>query len=137
MKLKRAVDLARELGIPRRTVTDWCIRDPTLGVYIKGGAGGGSWWIKVEKLIGRHGIGPVDAYMLGSSHWMKAVDLAKLAGWKRRRVAKWCRDRPSFAKRIGRIYYIDLEALGMDTDTAITLLGNLGTTPPEDRVGST
>lgn len=125
MKLKRMRDLARELGIPRETFQRWIERDPDLAVWVPGGRGGGSWWVKLDKLAGREGITLEDAYMLGSTRWIKAVELAALSGIPRKTIANWCRDRPGFAKRIGRVWYVDLEDLGASREDVETLRGKI------------
>ena len=116
MKLIKMRVLAARLGIPVRTFQDWIKLDPSLGVFIKD-RHNGSWWIKVEKLAGRHGIGLIDSYMLGEHRWIKAVDAAKIMGVSRHTMRNWCNTRPGFAKRIGRVFYIDLHDLGADPES--------------------
>jgi len=115
MRMMRMGELAAKLGIPRRTFQDWIDRDPDLGIFIDDRYGG-TWWIKLDKLAGRQGIDLTAAYMLGSSRWIKAVTLAELAGISRHTMRNWCRNRPGFAKRIGRIFYVDLEEFGASFD---------------------
>jgi hypothetical protein len=122
MRLKRLRDLSDELGIPVSTIQKWVERDPELSVYKAGGPGGGSHWIKLDRLASRHGMSLVEAYMLGSSRWIKAVLLAEQAKIPRKTMANWCRNRPGFAKRLGRIYYIDLEAFGADPEAVKAFL---------------
>ncbi len=124
MKLMKMRELADKLGIPISTFQKWVERDSSLGVFIHDRFGG-SWWIKLDKLAGRHGITLVDAYMLGSSRWIKAVVLAELTGISRRTMSHWCRTRPGFAKRIGRIYYVDLQELGASFDDVEGLFDRL------------
>lgn len=121
MKLIRMRDLCAQLGIPIRTFQKWAEEDPELTILIKGGRGGRSHWVKLDRLVGRQGISLTEAYLLGSSRWMKAVDLAARAGISRKTVANWCRHRPGFAKRIGRIYYVDLEQFGASPDDVESL----------------
>lgn len=104
-------ELAKELGIPIATFQKWVEKDPTLGVYVDDRSGG-SWWIKLDKFATRHGMTLQDAYLLGSRRWVRAVDLAAVSGIPRRSLARRCRDRPGFGKRLGRVYYIDLEEFG-------------------------
>ncbi len=129
MKIKRAIDLARELGIPARTVTNWCKRDPELAFkknYV--------WWIRLDRIAGRPGITLVDAYMLGSSQWIQATRLARLAGISRKTMNNWCRSRPRFAKRIGTDWYVDLDQWGADPDRIEQLLGNPSQTDNQEGV---
>lgn len=116
-------ELAKELGIPKETFQRWIEKDPSLAVYIPGGPGNGSWWIKLDKLEGRAGITLQDAYTLGSRPWMKATLLAKKSGISRRTIAHWCRTRPGFGKRLGRIWYVDLEEFGANPEQIAKLLG--------------
>lgn len=105
----KATALARALGISRRTVYDWCRRDPNLA-YRKNGR---DYYIRIEELAKRPGMDIVTALLLEKDgEWIKAVDLAKLAGVPRRTVANWCATRPWFARRIGRNWYLSREVLG-------------------------
>jgi hypothetical protein len=127
MRLVRMRELAAKLGIPIRTFQSWVEADPSLSVLRKGpGKTGKVHWIKLDHFAGRHGIDLTDAYMLGSSKWLKAVTLAELSGISRRTIAHWCRDRPKFAKRIGRIYYIDLEQLGAGPEDIQEIIRRMG-----------
>ena len=119
VKLRKAVELARQLGISRRTMSHWCKKDPDLALMIDG-----VYWIKLDRLVGRHGIGPIDAYLLGAGRWIKATEAAKMSGISRKTIANWCRDRPRFAKRIGRVYYIDLDDLGASDTEMVEFLQN-------------
>lgn len=118
-------ELAAKLGIPRRTIQLWVERDPELSVLKKNESGNLSHWIVLDRFVGRHGITLIDAYTLGFSPWVKAVDVAKMAGISRKTVANWCRDRPGFAKRLGRIYYIDLSQFGATSDQVVEVIKRL------------
>lgn len=131
MKLVRASELARNLGIPDRTMRQWCLTDPKLAIFISGGIGGGSWWVKLERLAERSNISILDAYTLSTQRWKKATELAKLSGISRKTIANWCRNRPGFAKRIGRVYYVDLEQMGANRDEIDALDGNWSQTEDE------
>ncbi len=124
MRLMKMGELAAKLGIPRRTFQGWIEREPGLGVFIND-RNGGSWWVKLDKLAGRQGITLTDALMLGSRRWVAAVDLAILAGISKRTMSHWCRTRPGFAKRIGQVYYVDLEELGASFDDVEELFQQL------------
>ena len=115
MKLVKMRELARRLGIHIQTFQKWVQKDPDLAVW-RNDRYGGSWWIKVEKFVGRQGIGLIDAYTLGDRRWIKAVDAAKIMGVSRHTMRNWCNNRPGFAKRLGRVFYIDLEDLGAAPD---------------------
>lgn len=119
MKLVRMAELCSRLGIPRRTFNLWVQKDPDLAVFIANNTkvgGGGAWWIKIETLAERSGLSLVQAYRLATSRWVKAVDLAKFSKISRRTVASWCRNRPGFACRLGRVWYVDLEQLGANEE---------------------
>lgn len=107
MRLIKGTELARRLGLPRRTVVDWIHRDPSLAVMKDG-----VYWIKLEKLADKPGMDLVSALTLPDHRWIKAVDLALISGVSRRTVAYWCKTRPQFARRLGRLWYVDLELLG-------------------------
>lgn len=130
-------ELARRLGVPIRTFNKWAQDDPELTVLLRGKRTKLTRWVKLERLAGRHGITLVDAYMLGSSRWIKATTLATLAGIPRRTMAYWCRTRPGFARRIAHMYYIDLEQFGASIDDVEALhkklnLGNPGNDENEE-----
>lgn len=125
MRLMRLRELSESLGIPVATIQKWVERDPALSILKHGGPGGRSHWIKLDRLANKHGMTLIDAYMLGSTRWIKAVVLAEQAGISRKTMANWCRDRPGFAKRLGRIYYIDLEAFGADPEAVKQFIGKL------------
>lgn len=108
----------------------------------------GTYYIKLDLLAKCPGIDLIDAFCLPGRRWFKAVDLAAAAGISRKTVGNWCRDRPRFAKRIGRIWYVDMESLGATEDqidalekwapdrtTAIAFLravGDMGQSLPEE-----
>lgn len=115
MKFIKATVLARTLGISRRTVSDWCRRDPSLAFRREGR----DYYIRVEQLAKRPGMDIISALLLeNDGKWMKAVDLARLAGVPRRTVAHWCATRPWFARRIGRNWYLSREVLGATPEQA-------------------
>lgn len=116
MKPVKATDLARSLKISRRTVSDWCRRDPTLA-FKKGR----DYYIRLERLAEKPGMDIVLAITATKQPWVKAIDLARWAEIPRRTVAYWCRTRPRFAKRIGRTWYISVEELGASPEQAETL----------------
>lgn len=117
MKVMKARELARQLGIPRRTMTKWCQDDPSLAFK-----DGRVWMIRLDALAGRPGIDLVTAYTLPTARWIKATALAERAGISRKTVGNWCRDRPGFAKRIGADWYLDLDQLGADEEQIAKLL---------------
>ncbi len=108
MKAIRAVDLSKILKIPRRTICSWCKADPALAYKDRDGV----YHIRIAVLAKRPGFDLIAALTLESSRWIKAVDLATLAGAPRRTISYWCANRPRFARRIGKVWYIDLEAVG-------------------------
>lgn len=90
---------------------DWCAYDPDLAVRR-----GRDWYIRVSELARRPGMTYVQALLCTSQTWVKAVDLAAASGISRRTVSYWAKTRPGFGKRIGRIWYVDLEQLGATPD---------------------
>lgn len=118
-------ELCDRLGIPRRTFNSWVEKDPHLAVYRENHSGrengGGSYWVKIDRLVDKYGLDPVVAHTLETSRWMKATTFAGISGVPRRTIAYWCRTRPNLGRRIGRHWYIDLEALGA-TDEQIEAL---------------
>lgn len=122
MRLVRMRDLARQLGIPVRTIQRWVEKDPSLSVLKDDGSQGGPChWIIIAKLVER-GLKVSDAYTIMEQRWVKAVDLAAVSGISRKTVANWCRGRPGFAKRLGRVWYVDLEQFGASPEEAAILL---------------
>lgn len=110
----KASVLARTLGISRFTMRDLCRRDPKLAFKQ-----GRDYYIRLEELAKRPGFDLVQALLLPhSDKWIKAVDLARMAGVPRRTVAYWCKTRPWFAKRIGRTWYVSAEVLGTTQEEA-------------------
>jgi hypothetical protein len=120
VRVKQATVLARELGIPRRTMALWCKKDPELAYKI-----GRIYWVRLERFAGRPGVGLIDALTLGSSRWMKAADLARLSEISRKTIGNWCRNRPGFAKRLGSDWYVDLESLGCSEEDIENLVKRL------------
>lgn len=116
MKLIKATVLAKSLGISRRTVADWCAKDPKLAVRK-----GRDYWIRVDVLATRDGMDIVQALLCTNQRWVKAIDLAAWAEVPRRTVAYWCQKRSWFGRRIGRTWYVDLEALGASPEQAEAL----------------
>lgn len=116
MKSIKAIELSRTLGISRRTVSGWCKSDPRLA-YKRNGI----YYIRVSELAKRPGFDLISALTLTSSKWIKAIDLAAVAGRPRRTLAHWCVRKQAFAKRVGRVWYVDLEALGCTDDQVATL----------------
>lgn len=108
MRVVKAADLARNLGISRRTVADWCKKRPDLAIKRAG-----SYWIRLDALANSQGLDLVQAFMLAHTkqHWIKAIDIAKNSNIPRRTIAHWCKTRPHLAKRIGRNWYIAIEDL--------------------------
>ena len=113
MRLIRIRDFCKQLGIPRRTVNSWVQRDRSLAKWVtyKGksarGIYTGEYWLRLDQLAKKPGFDEVTAFLLPGTRWIKAVDLARLARIPRITVAVWCRKRPGFAKRLGRIWYVD------------------------------
>lgn len=103
MQLIKATLLAEKLRISRRTVAGWCAADPKLAIRK-----GRSYYIKVEQLARRPGLDLVSVLTLGNSDWVRAVHLAKVSRISRKTICNWIQKKPRFAKRIGRIWYIDL-----------------------------
>lgn len=125
-------ELCRELGIPRRTFQRWVEKDPSIAVWSLEGRGGGGWWIKLDKLEKRLGS-LLEAYLLGTKRWVKATTLADESGIPRRTLVRWCRDRPGFGKRIGHMYYVDLQEFGASPEQIEALLGRLSQKAPKGR----
>lgn len=123
MRLERMSELCRQLGIPRRTFQDWVKSDPELAVWREGGVGGGSYWIRIDRLAEK--LGSIEAYTLRGQRWIRASRLAKAFGISRFTMLNWCQGRPGFAKRIGRNYYVDLEQFGATAEQVDELLGRL------------
>ncbi len=111
MKSIKAVDLARSIGMSRFTMQDICQRDKKLAFKRNG-----VYYIRLSELAKRPGFDLVQALMIQSSRWVKATKLAKFSGIPRRTIAAWCLSRPNFAKRIGSIWYVDLDGLGASDD---------------------
>jgi hypothetical protein len=116
MKAVKAIELARTLGISRRTMSGWCRADPALA-YKKEGV----YWIRLERLAQKPGLDIVSVLTGTQNRWIKAIDLARWAGIPRETVAYWCRKRPRFAKRIGRLWYVSLDELGCTSEQAEAL----------------
>lgn len=122
MRLIKAAELARQLGIAPRTMRKICKKDPALAVMNRG-----AYYIRLEALARLPGFDLVTAFLLPTQRWIKAVDLARSSGVPRRTIAQWCHDRPRFATRIGRVWYVDLEGLGANNEQIAGLLSDNGT----------
>lgn len=111
MKYIKASKLAKALGISRYTVRTWCQQQPNLARKR-----GRDWYISIKELARRDGLDPVKVLTLTQEKWVKAVALAEKAEISRRTIAHWCKTRPDFALRIGRIWYIHPGELGATPD---------------------
>ncbi len=107
MRSIRAIELAKQLGLARQTIWDICENDSRLAFKRNG-----SYYIRISELAKKPGFDLVGAILSPHGKWIKAVELAKKYGVPRRTMSNWCLTRPNFAKRIGRIWYVDLELLG-------------------------
>lgn len=114
MKVIKATELARTLGMSRYTMRDICRNDPKLAFKR-----GRDYWVRISELAKRPGMDIIEAILApNSGKWVKAVDLAKMAGLPRRTIAYWCKNRPHFARRIGRLWYLSTDVLGVTPDQA-------------------
>lgn len=104
MRLIKAVDLAKQLGISTNTMRRMCAKDPSIAIKRKG-----VYYICLENLATKPGFDLVGALLLPTKRWVKAIEVARKAGISRKTVSNWCRTRQRFACRIGRIWYIDIE----------------------------
>jgi len=109
MKLIKAAQLAEALGVNRRTMSRICKATPDFASLHNG-----DYYIDLEELAKRPGFDLITALMLPTRKWRKAIDLAREAGIPRETMAYWCRYRPRFAIRLGRVWYIDVEAYQKD-----------------------
>lgn len=116
MRAIKAIELSKSLGIPRRTIAGWCQAQPELAFKRNG-----IYYIRVSELAKKPGFDMISALMLGSAKWIRATDLALVSGRSRRTISYWCATRSRFAKRIGRSWFIDLEALGATEEQVETL----------------
>lgn len=134
MKLVRAAHLAKTLGISRHTVKRWCQVDPHVAIKI-----GRYWWIRLERLAARPGMDIVLAMMLPHQRWVKAVLLSEWTGIPRKTIANWCRDRQGFARRLGRIWYVDVDNLSSfagsedEAEKIRERVAAIRTQPPSDK----
>jgi hypothetical protein len=104
-------ELARTLGVPTRTVRRWCATHPGFAVRRNG-----QYFIKIATLRRVQGVDPLLILTAESHNWVKAVDLARVAGVSRQTMARWCKTRPWFAHRVGRNWYVSMEMLGVHPD---------------------
>jgi hypothetical protein len=116
MRLVKARELARSLGIPIRTMSYMCKTDPEIAIKRDG-----VYYVKLDKLAERPGFDLITAMLLPTQRWVRAIDVAKFAHRSRKTMNNWCRSRPRFAMRIGRIWYINLEELGASEEQIETL----------------
>jgi hypothetical protein len=129
--------LCERLDIPTRTFRKWVAEDPALAVLRSSGGHRPTFWIKLDRLAERYGLTQVDAYTLPGARWIRASRLATRLGISRFTMQNWCRDRPGFARRLGRNFYVDLDALGVSQERAEECLqklgiGNLGQVTPHE-----
>lgn len=117
--------LCKRLGIPARTFRKWVEEDPELAV-LRSSGGRPTFWIKLSRLADRYGLSQVEAYTLPGARWIRAAVLAKNLGISRFTMQNWCRNRPGFARRLGRNFYVDLDALGVSPEEAEECLRKLG-----------
>ncbi len=116
MRLIKATKLAEILQISRRTIALWYRTDPELVVRK-----GRDYYVKLDQLALKPGFDLISALTIDKARWIKAVDFAAAAGCSRKSMANWCKDRSRFAKRIGRIWYIDLAEMGLSEDEIAVL----------------
>lgn len=105
MQTVRAIDLARDLGIPRRTMSRLCSRRPDLAVMRDG-----EWFVRVDALGNCDGIGgTIGALLLARDphRWVRIGEIAARFGVHRRTLARWARAGEIPARRIGRNWYVD------------------------------
>lgn len=119
MKTIGAARLAKNLGISRFTVRDWCQKIPGLAYKRRN-----VWVIRLAKLAEMPGFDAVKVHLLTQKTWVKAVLLAEKAGMSRRTLSYWCKNSPSFAIRIGRIWYVCVDSLDATSEQndALTLV---------------
>lgn len=118
MRTIKATDLARRLGISRRTMSWICKKDTALAFKKQG-----VYFIRLTELAKRPGFTLISALMIPHSRWIKATDLARISGVPLQTMNTWCRNRPNFAKRISNTWYVDLELLGATDEQIEQLLG--------------
>ncbi len=125
MKTIRATILAKQLGISRFTMACICRRDTKLAFKRNG-----IYYIRITELAKLPGFNLIDALLVPHGNWVKAIDLARLSGISRRTMTSWCKTRHNFAKRIARVWYVDLDQLDATESQIETLkqcvLGNKG-----------
>lgn len=115
----KAADLARTLGLPRRTVSDWCRSRPGFAKKV-----GHDYYISIRALAKREGLDEVKVRTLLNGRLIKAVQLAELGNVPRRTVSRWCKERPNLALRIGRLWYLAVDSLGCDDEQSSLLKNN-------------
>jgi len=76
----------------------------------------GAWYVSIDELAKCDGIGGLTGALLLMNgpprKWQEAVPLVTGAlGVSSRTVEEWCQNRQGFAKRLGDVWYIDLEEM--------------------------
>lgn len=66
-------------------------------------------------------------YNLHTRWLIKAVELARVSGISRKTVCNWCENNRGFGIRLGRVWYVDLEAAGWSWERARDLFRKLRT----------
>lgn len=65
----------------------------------------------------------ITAFMLHhEQRWVPATAFARISKISRKTIANWCKDQRKFAKRLGRIWYIDLDQLGLTEEQIETII---------------
>lgn len=76
----------------------------------------GIWHVNVRTLAAHRGFDLVELLILlrsPTTSLVKATELARTSGLPRRTIAHWCLTRPGFAVRVGNVYYVALDRLGV------------------------
>lgn len=115
----KARKLARDLGIPRRTMTNICRNTPDLAYKDRKG----QWVVRVSELAKRPGFDLIQALMVTTTRWIPAAALARILGIPPRTMTHHCANRTYNAKRIGRNWYVDLSQMDAPEELIAEWLG--------------
>lgn len=105
MRTVKAIDLARDLGIPRSTMARWCSKRSDLAFKRNG-----QWYVRVDALADCDGVGGLIGAQLVARdrhRWIPLREIAARLPINPRTLRRWARKGSGAFKRIGRNWNVD------------------------------
>jgi len=105
----KATVLAELLGIPTSTVRRWCKNDPELAEKR-----GGAYYVRLHALATRPGFDTQSAALIADAKWIRVKQLESAPDQTPATVRYLRETKQRFAKRIGWVWYTDVNEWGAD-----------------------